>query len=278
MHDHHYLVLPEIGLAYGRCPHTASASIRQALRDLSAGHMPAHDFALPEKTRYETGALASWTDGMTLLSARQLEGLHPEVLTFAAVRDPVMRLAACFACDFGVGCDMPPSARFLGFSEDMSFDAFTARVCAIPDRKSPNAFRSQADILFHKGRLLPHHLIRFEHRNADWECLRARVQELRGVDIGALAMPDEGAEQEIARIVATLDPRLRTKEERSYRNDYSLLARSYAGRLKGLRMPLTPAPSRSPAAYAPPRPPGAARPTACWTPPSSARAADRAAL
>ncbi|WP_029057186.1 sulfotransferase family 2 domain-containing protein [Stappia stellulata] len=225
MHDHHYLALSGTGLAYGRCPHSATDSIRQALRELSARHGPGPGVAPPLTTRYATGTLSNWTDGMALLSARQLERRHPDALVFAAIRDPVMRLAACYARDYGAGRAVPPSARFLGFREGMSFDAFTACVCGIPDRKSPNAFRSQADILFHKGKLLPRLLIRFEHREADWSALRALAQTARGIDIGPLPPHEDSAEQRIARIAATLDPSLRKKAEQRYRDDYSLFAR-----------------------------------------------------
>lgn len=77
---------------------------------------------------------------MALLSARQLKRLHPRALTFAAIRDPLMRLAACYVRDYGMGGDVPASARFLGFQKGMDFDAFTARVCSIPTERARTSF------------------------------------------------------------------------------------------------------------------------------------------
>jgi hypothetical protein len=230
MHDHHYLVLSGIGLAYGRCPNAASESLRLALLALNARQSVCEETATPPHVRYTTGTLANWTDGMTLLSARQLERLHPRALIFAAIRDPITRLAACYARDFGRGRNAPASSRFLGFQKGMSFDAFAAWVCGIPDRKSPNSFRGQADILLHKGRLLPQHLIRFESRQADWEALRAKVKAKSGIDIGPLLEADDTSESEISALAKTLEPALRKPVKQRYRRDYELLIRQDAAR------------------------------------------------
>ncbi len=230
MHDHHYLVLSGIGLAYGRCPNAASESLRLSLLALNARHAGDGGAATPALGRYATGTLANWTDGMTLLSARQLERLHPGALVFAAIRDPVTRLAACYARDFDMGCNAPASSRFLGFRKGMSFDAFAAWVCGISDRKSPNAFRGQADILLHKGRLLPDHLIRFESRQADWAALRDKVKAKNGIDIGPLLEADNTSEPEIAAVAASLAPSLRKTVKQRFRRDYELLLRQDAPR------------------------------------------------
>lgn len=225
MHDHHFLVFSEIGLAYGRCPNAASESLRRTLSTLNAGRARTGDAAPPSRTLYATGTLANWTDGMTLLSARQLERLHPNALIFAAIRDPVARLAACYMRDFDGGSDAPASLRFLGFRKGMSFDAFAAWVCGIPDRKSPNAFRGQADILRHKGRLMPTHLIRFESRAADWRALRDKVEAKSGIDIGPLTETEDALEPEIAAVAASLDLSLRKNVKQRFRRDYELLIR-----------------------------------------------------
>jgi hypothetical protein len=59
MHDHFYLVLSGIGPACGRCPNSASESLRLALLALNARHAGAGEAAPQMRSRYATGALAN---------------------------------------------------------------------------------------------------------------------------------------------------------------------------------------------------------------------------
>jgi len=225
MHDHHYLVIPEVGLAYGRCPNAATDGIRRALLKLTRQYptgLDNPDHATAPEPRYATGTLTTWADGLVLLSARQLTRRYPDAIVFAAVRDPIARLAACYIRDLDRGHAIPPSGVYLGLQPGMSFTAFAARVCAIPDERSSNAYRSQASILTHKGRMLPDHVVRHENRIEDWARLRTRVERCCSVDIGPLAPPQDAEEREIAEVVATLDPTLTNALRHRYRRDFAL--------------------------------------------------------
>lgn len=76
----------------------------------------------------------------------------------------------------------------------------------------------------HKGRLLPRHLIRFEHQARDWTALRSGVEARNGIDIGPLPECDGTPDLTVETIAGSLDPALRKAVKQRYRNDYELLA------------------------------------------------------
>ncbi len=213
LHDHSFLVLPAHGLAFGRCPNAASEGIRTALLGLAGS-----DADTGSGTPYATGTLASWTDGLTLLSGRQLGRLHPDALVFAVVRDPLTRLASCYdKIERGVGAPVPDKAAR---ASEGGFSAFVERVCATPDWTSPNAYRSQTSILTWKKRLLPSLLIRYETAEADWEVLRRAVRDRSGGDIGPLPAIADTGEARIGALAGGLDPVLKLAVRRRYAADY----------------------------------------------------------
>ena len=242
LRDHSFLVLPHLGLAYGRCPNSASEDIRQALLRLTAagGGKPFDTEAFdadetedvtgaetetetePEAgddaCAYATGTLASWADGLNLLSGRQLMRRHPGALVFSVVRDPLTRLAACFHRMRTEAA--PPPGADRAFRPDDDFAGFVARVCALPDWKSPNAYRSQTAILTHKARLLPTRLLRHETGEADWQGLRADLAQACGIDIGPLPGIAEPHGEAIAALVGEIEPVLRLAVRRRYAADY----------------------------------------------------------
>lgn len=232
LRDHSFLVLPHLGLAYGRCPNSASEDIRQALLRLTAGNggdpFDTDDFeddetldvteAGDDACAYATGTLASWADGLNLLSGRQLTRRHPGALVFSVVRDPLTRLAACFHRMRTEAA--PPPGADRAFRPDDDFAGFVARVCALPDWKSPNAYRSQTAILTHKARLLPTRLLRHETGEADWQGLRADLAHACGIDIGPLPGIAEPHGEAIAALVGEIEPVLRLAVRRRYAADY----------------------------------------------------------
>lgn len=230
LRDHHYLVLPALGLAYGRCPNAASDGIRQAMTTLARAYgdgisdaeAKQPDFQAPQ-TGYATGTLSSWVEGMTLLSARDLTRRHPDALIFSAIRDPLARLAACYLRQYGAGRTPPVSSSFLGFRPGMSFTQFALHVCAINDRKSTNAYRSQTAILSHNRALLPRRFIRFESPEPDWQALRAEARQIRGIDIGPLPAREDPNEAEVRRLLLEITPAVRDAVRKRYRRDYQLL-------------------------------------------------------
>ncbi|MBC2859623.1 sulfotransferase family 2 domain-containing protein [Stappia sp. 28M-7] len=242
LRDHNFLVLPHLGLAYGRCPNSASEDIRHALLHLTSNTEQdpfeddgfddgfddefeddgcedgCHDAQAGDASAYATGTLASWADGLNLLSGRQLVRRHPGALVFSVVRDPLTRLAACFH-RMRTETAPPPGAD-RAFRPGDDFAGFVARVCAMPDWKSPNAYRSQTAILTHKARLLPSRVLRHETGEADWQDLRSELSQACGVDIGPLPGirdPHAGA---IAALVAEIEPALRLSVRRRYAADY----------------------------------------------------------
>lgn len=213
LHDHSFLVLAGHELAFGRCPNAASEGIRSALLRLAGAPASASG-----QTGYATGTLSSWTDGLTLLSGRQLTRLHPKALVFTVVRDPLTRAASCFdKLERGL---IPPSAHDPVLVEGLDFARFVSRICATPDWRSANAYRSQTSILAHKNRLLPSRVLRYETANADWEALRRDVAARSNADIGPLpAIADDG-EPRIAALARSLDPALKLALRRRYAADY----------------------------------------------------------
>lgn len=210
LNDHHFLVLEGAGLAYCRAPHSADHAIRSALLRL-AGADPSQGPA------YATGTLRDWTDGLTLLSARQLRRRFPDAIVFTVLRDPLSRLAACYlACN---RAKLPAGAGALAAQD--GFEAFAAAVCRTPDWKSPNSFRSQSEILTYKRRLLPSHFIRYEARQADWNAFRERIRADGGPDIGDLSAGDDPDAEAVASLVAKLPGSLVEALRRRYRKDYA---------------------------------------------------------
>jgi hypothetical protein len=213
LHDHSFLVLTGHGLAFGRCPNAASEGIRTALLRLAGA--PA---GMAGRPRYATGTLSSWTDGLTLLSGRQLTRLHPQALVFTVVRDPLTRAASCFdKLERGV---TPPSEHDPVLVNGLDFARFVSRICATPDWRSANAYRSQTSILAHKNRLLPTRVLRYETADADWEALRWDVAARSDADIGPLPAIADAGEQRIAELAGGLDPALRLALRRRYAADY----------------------------------------------------------
>ena len=210
LNDHHLLVLEDAGLAYCRAPHAADHAIRTALLRL-AGARPS------QGPTYATGTLRDWTDGLTLLSARQLVRRFPDTVVFTVLRDPLSRLAACYlACVRG---NVPAGTGALSGQD--GFDAFAAAVCRTPDWKSPNSFRSQSEIMTYKGRLLPSHFIRYETRKADWDAVRRRLLADDGPDIGDLEIGDDPDAKAIAKLLANLPHSRVGALRRRYRKDYA---------------------------------------------------------
>lgn len=230
LRDHHYLVLPALGLAYGRCPNAASDGIRQAMATLArtfgeatSNAQSEHPATQAQHAGYATGTLSSWVEGMTLLSARELTRRHPDALIFSAVRDPLARLAACYLRQYGAGRTPPVSSSFLGFHPKMSFAQFALQVCAINDRKSANAYRSQTAILRHNRTLLPRHFIRFESPEPDWQALREKARQICGIDIGALPTCQDASEAEVRKLLTEIGPDVRGAVRKRYRQDYQAL-------------------------------------------------------
>jgi len=210
LNDHHFLVLEGAGLAYCRTPHSADHSIRSALLRLA-------DAGAPQGPAYATGTLRDWTDGLTLLSARQLTRRFPDAIVFTVLRDPLSRLAASYlACVRG---KIPAGAGALA-GED-GFEAFAAAVCRTPDWKSPNSIRSQSAILTYKGRLLPSHFIRYENRKTDWNVVRRRILASEGPDIGALSLGIDPDAEAVTKLASSLPAPLVQAVRRRYRKDYA---------------------------------------------------------
>ena len=134
------------------------------------------------------------------------------------VRDPLTRLAACFH-RMRTETAPPPGAD-RAFRPGDDFPGFVARVCAMPDWKSPNAYRSQTAILTYKARLLPSRVLHHETGEDDWQALRAELSQACGVDIGPLPGIRDPHGETIADLVAQVEPALRLSVRRRYAADY----------------------------------------------------------
>lgn len=177
----HFVVIPALRIAFGRVPKAANSSIKAALarhvdHDPDGPIRPTRDLFWSEATGGRT-AMVSPAE-----AARALDGYF----IFAFTRNPFDRLASCYNNKIVESKALPDSFARLGFSKDMSFDAFAARVAAIDDAAADIHFQSQAAMLTHGGHIVPAFVGRFENLRDDWRALDAALADHAGIRLGRL--------------------------------------------------------------------------------------------
>ncbi|MBB4302613.1 hypothetical protein GGD81_001643 [Rhodobium orientis] len=176
----HFVVIPDLKIAFGRVPKAANSSIKAAL----ARHV-SHDPdgpVKPTRDQFWAECTNGRTSMMTPAEAARLAGY----LIFTFTRNPFDRLVSCYNNKIVVSKELPASFARLGFDKDMSFDAFAAKVATIDDGHADIHFQSQAAMLAHDGDIVPGFIGRFENLADDWHDLDAALAAHCGIRLGRL--------------------------------------------------------------------------------------------
>lgn len=212
--DRHFVVLPALRLAYARVPKAANSSVKQVL----SAHVDAAGVELPPNTDWY------WADegvrGGELVTAAELTARYPDAFVFTFVRDPFSRVVSCYTNKVLNRRTITKRFRRFGCRRGMSFDEFVRVVARVGDRRADNHFRSQQDMLSHRGRLLPHFVGRVDRIHDDWERLRERVQEHAGVDLGKLPWRNRTKRNRLGVRECFSDPERVALVRRRYRLDF----------------------------------------------------------
>lgn len=179
--ERHFVVVPKLGLAYGRIPKVANTSIRTLLAR--------HVRRTPEGREMPPNTDAFWqtgTEDAAILSAAELKARHPDVFVFSFVRDPFDRLVSCW-CDM---IDRPrtvlPALAANGFAAGMDFAAFLRHAATVADRRADLHVRAQAAMLVEGGRVVPDFVGRYERLAEDWDVVVAEAHARSGIRLDPL--------------------------------------------------------------------------------------------
>ena len=207
LRDRHCVLLAERDIAFIRIPHAASMLARHPLDHLISG---SDGRSAPDPTTSRLG----WIEGTRLVSPRELLLRPDPAFTFAIIRHPGHRLAACYRKQIEERDAVSDAWMLRGFRSGMGFQEFVQRACSIGDTRADNHTRSQTALLSHKGNMLAARLLRAERLAADWEALRAELFGARLADIGPCPDIDEATTLEDASQYDAL-PRLEKRRIRS---------------------------------------------------------------
>jgi hypothetical protein len=180
--DRHFLLLPDLAVAFARVPKAANSTIRYRLAaELGLkgdGLRPNND--------------AFWLDQpphvARCLTRRQFAHL-PDAdrpWCFTVVRHPVARLWSAWNNKVIENDVLYARMSAMGIEHGMSFDAFVERVAATPDADCDIHVRAQWAILAIADRLLPDFVARTESLETDWNAIRAIVKGRSGRALGML--------------------------------------------------------------------------------------------
>lgn len=214
LRNRHYLVIPELGLAYVRVPKAANSSIK---------HVFARILGCKRKGLRGINRDQFWRDleRARLVTFEEFARSWAHTYAFSFVRNPFDRLVSCYANKLVQGNELTLTWRLQRLSRKMTFAAFVRRVSEISDTRADNHFRSQWSILSHDGQIVPQFVGRIENMAADWRRLRAVVRERLGRDLGRL--PHLNRTQAWRKAVAEYyrDPRVVELVRRRYDQDFA---------------------------------------------------------
>ncbi|MBD8878784.1 sulfotransferase family 2 domain-containing protein [Roseibium polysiphoniae] len=149
LRDHHFMVFPDVGLAYARIPGDPYRAVTGILNRLVAG-------STPEGTSDDSAqGIDSWVGDIEIVTARQLKRRFPDFCTFAVVQSPAERILSAYQCLIEGDTSLPTYFDLNRFDKSMSLLDFVSHVAAIGDMGTDNLLRSQSAILSHRSKLVP---------------------------------------------------------------------------------------------------------------------------
>ncbi|MEM7545619.1 MAG: sulfotransferase family 2 domain-containing protein [Pseudomonadota bacterium] len=173
----HFIVLPALGLAYGRVPKVANSMLKRQLAR-AAGLQNRFDNGFSKDRDWRTKAPDAF-----LVTAAELARDWPDVFTFAFVREPMSRLASCFRSKVAEAKRFSESFHNEGLRPDTPFADFVRHVARRGDWRSNIHYRAQATILTRKGNVVPQFIGRFEALAEDWTRLSAEIEARGGTPL-----------------------------------------------------------------------------------------------
>lgn len=176
--DKHYIVIPSMGLAYGRVPKVANSTIKRVLAEAAGikGLFPPRGFSKDGNWRGKEPAAY-------FVSASVLRRKWPEIFVFSFVREPLSRLASCYRSKIAEPERMLPALRREGLTPQTSFAAFVAHAAGRPDRRCNIHYRPQSAIIAPRGKPIADFVGRYERFGEDWETLRAEAKARSGASL-----------------------------------------------------------------------------------------------
>lgn len=177
----HYIVLPQLGVGYGRIPKAANSMIKRLLARAAGLEEMFGDEAFSQDRNWATKAPDAY-----FLTAAEARRRFPDVFLFSFVREPLSRLASCYRSKIVRPEVMHDSLLNEGLSKDTSFRKFAMHVCGRGDWRSNIHYRSQAYILRGHGGLAPDFIGKVEQLEADWRRLSDLLQERGGAPLPQL--------------------------------------------------------------------------------------------
>lgn len=168
----HYIVLPQLGLGYGRIPKAANSMIKRLLARAAGLEELFGDEPFSQDRNWATKAPHAY-----FLTASEARRRFPDVFLFSFVRDPLSRLASCYRSKIARPEVMHDSLLREGLGKDTTFQGFALHVCRRSDWRSNIHYRSQAHILRGRGGLAPDFIGRVERLESDWRRLSDLLQE-----------------------------------------------------------------------------------------------------
>ncbi|NRG18882.1 sulfotransferase family 2 domain-containing protein [Rhizobiales bacterium] len=191
LRDRHCVLMAEKDIAFIRIPHAASMLLRHPLE-----HIVRESRGAP--TAVSVKNPGGWIEGTKLVSPRELLYRQTPAFSFAIIRHPGHRLAACYRRQIAERDSVSDAWKLRGFRSGMKFEEFVQRACTIGDTRADNHTRSQTSLLCHKGNMIPEMLIRAERLATDWEDLRSLLSQTRLADVGPYPEIDEASALEDA--------------------------------------------------------------------------------
>ena len=211
----HFIVVPRLGVAYGRVPKVANSMLKRQIARAAGMVDQFPDGFSKDRDWRDKGPDAF------LVTAKELKQRWPDVFVFAFVREPLSRLASCYRSKVSEARRFSPAFRREGLTPETSFPDFVAHVARRSDWRCNVHYRPQAAILTRRGDVVPDFIGRFETMTEDWQRL-TEILAARGVALPAL--PHRSQDRPIVKASDFFggDTTLAAVARARYRDDYRL--------------------------------------------------------